>query len=72
VLERGDSIKEDRANAHLIAAAPSMYAALEALVTVNENWNTSVSNVIHRPPNWNDSYLDKARAALAKARGEQR
>lgn len=44
--------------------------ALEALVKVNETWNESIQKITGRPPNWNDSYLDKARAAIKKARGE--
>lgn len=52
-------IEEAEANAHLIAAAPDMYAALEQLV------NTAAS---YQPHFYNE--LKQARAALAKARGE--
>lgn len=53
-----DAIDEQRANAHLIAAAPELYAALRVMVdkAVRQNWN--------------DNYpeqLAQARAALAKA-----
>lgn len=59
-------------NAHLIAAAPEMFEALERLFTV------TVSMKFERgdgPPILNDAAYDKAlaatRTALAKARGEQ-
>jgi hypothetical protein len=41
-------------DAHLIAAAPDLYAALELLLSVSTDHN----------------HIDQARAALAKARGE--
>ena len=52
------SIARDQAiaNAHLIAAAPDLY---EALAVVVQEWGRPYS------PDWN-----RARAALAKARGE--
>ena len=52
---------EDEANAALIAAAPDMYEALEELqrVYVSGNFDTEFQPA-----------LNKARAALAKARGE--
>lgn len=49
----------NEANAHLIAAAPDLYDALEALL-------------VTKAPDFIPSRLwDDARAALAKARGEQ-
>ena len=49
------SESETHANAHLMAAAPELYEAVELLLTV------SISH----------DHIDKARAVLAKARGEQ-
>lgn len=57
-------------DARLIAAAPELLEALSELVKVNEEHNEAVSKVLGTPPGWNDSYLDKARAAIAKAKGE--
>lgn len=50
-------------------SVPDLLAALEGLVKVNEEHNASVETVIGRPLNWKDTYLDAARAAIAKARG---
>lgn len=47
------------ANARLIAAAPELLAALEAIVTPS----------CHSPETWNTA-MQQARAALAKAKGE--
>ena len=58
-------------NAFLISAAPDLLEALDALVKINEDHNKSIQGVIGTPPGWNDSYLDAARKALAKARGQQ-
>ena len=44
----------DEGDANLIAAAPELYEALEALLEYRDKWA-----------------VEKARAALAKARGEQ-
>ena len=49
----------DIANAHLIAAAPDLYAALYALLKANLSCDDD-----------NIDAADAARAALAKARGE--
>jgi len=38
--------------------------ALVNLVKVNETWNQGMMDVIGRPPNWNDSYLNEAKEAL--------
>jgi hypothetical protein len=53
---------EQRANAHLIAAAPDLYAALEALVKEANGFES-----------WQRPYaaLEPAFAALAKARAKQ-
>lgn len=51
---------QGEANAHLIAAAPDLYEALENAVAALESWNVSPIGG-----------LPKMRAALAKARGEQ-
>ena len=48
------------ANAHLIAAAPDLYAALEAIIS----WDHQLDG----PYAW--EALEQAKAALAKARGE--
>lgn len=53
----------------VLKAAPDLLARLKELVRVNEEWNAAVEEIIGRPPNWNDSYLDGARAAIAKAEG---
>jgi hypothetical protein len=60
------SREENEANAHLIAAAPEMY---EALVHFIEDPTFQVA--VGGNPNVVDRMLDHARAALAKARGEQ-
>jgi hypothetical protein len=38
--------------------------ALKNLVKANETWNQGMMDVIGRPPNWNDSYLNEAKQAL--------
>jgi hypothetical protein len=38
--------------------------ALTDLVKINEDHNAAIEKIIGRPPGWNDSYLDAARAAL--------
>jgi len=58
VLPIGQSEQEQEANAHLIAAAPEMYEALDYLMASL------------RTPAWNMA-VEKAAAALAKARGEE-
>lgn len=52
-----------REDAHLISAAPDLYDALDHFVTKAEKVGLRDANM----PDW----LPKARAALAKARGEQ-
>lgn len=53
------SEETQEANAHLIAAAPDMYAVLELLIETE-----------HQRHGYHPAWLDNARAALAKARGE--
>jgi hypothetical protein len=59
-------MKQSRANARLIAAAPDMYEALEMAILEYGKpggpWNVPSS-----PGTW----IDKAKAAIVKARGEQ-
>jgi hypothetical protein len=38
--------------------------SLANLVKANETWNQGMMDVIGRPPNWNDSYLNEAKSAL--------
>jgi len=38
--------------------------ALANLVKANETWNQGMMDVIGRPPNWNDSYLNESKEAL--------
>jgi chromosome segregation ATPase len=38
--------------------------ALANLVKANETWNQGIMDVMGRPPNWNDSYLNAAKQAL--------
>jgi len=56
---------EQEANAHLIAAAPELYEALEEII--QDVQQTSTGDITGTGC-W--EALDKARAALAKARGE--
>jgi hypothetical protein len=59
---RGPQYDHQHANAHLIAAAPDLYAALERTLNFIENAEGELGIVL-------DSG-SAARAALAKARGE--
>lgn len=53
----------DAANAHLIAAAPELYDALEAALA---QWDDTCGRILDASnPHWSNT----ARAALAKARG---
>ena len=54
-----DEASEAEANAHLIAAAPDLYAALERLVDAVSGLSAGVASI-----------SADARAALAKARGQ--
>ena len=53
---------QQKANAALIAAAPDMYEALDNLLEAWDEWGVS---------SFPDPFADMARAALAKARGEE-
>ncbi|MEB0078069.1 hypothetical protein QN386_17910 [Pseudomonas sp. CCI3.2] len=55
------------ANSKLIAASPELLEALQALVKINVEHNEAMMKIIGRPTQWNDSYLDLARAVIAKA-----
>lgn len=48
-----------------------LLAALKELVKANEDWNAAVQKVVVTPPGWTDGYLDRARAAIAKAEGSE-
>lgn len=50
------------------AKVERLRAALADLVDCNERWNTAVQQIIRRPPNWTDNYLNAARAALKETR----
>ena len=58
------------ANAHLIAAAPELYAALEGVIDNIEDYERV--NNLHPSPGRHDCWqsVTIAKAALAKARGE--
>lgn len=58
------------ANATLIHASRDLLETCEALVNSIEKWESSVESVIGRVPR-TFIELDKARAAIAKARGEK-
>ena len=68
-FDRETQLAEQDANAHLIAAAPELYAAAELALIVAESW-------IHDQLDGTNSLgealveLNPVRAALAKARGE--
>lgn len=68
-LACGTSDENANANAHLIAAAPELYEALEKIVIDEENRRKSLRT--NSPAaQFSDKRLAAARAALAKARGE--
>lgn len=67
----GSIEQEMEANARLIAAAPDLLEALEGLVKINEEHNAAMAVIMGRPANWKDTYLDKARAAILKAKREE-
>ncbi len=47
-------------------ATDEVVEVLRELVQINEQHNAAVEKVIGRPVGWRDSYLDRARALLAK------
>jgi hypothetical protein len=53
-------------DAHLIAAAPELYEALNALMGGDEKMQVGIGG----NPLYVERFIDRARAALAKARGE--
>ena len=63
-LDDDKSTPECEANARLIAAAPDL---LEALETALYGWQREFEYLAKRTPEW----VTKARAAIAKATGEQ-
>lgn len=66
-----DRMMEAEANTDLAAAAPEFLEALSELVKSNEDHNARVAAIFGKPTGWHDGYLDKARAAIAKARSAQ-
>ena len=64
MLYRSDGNDED--DAHLISAAPDMFAALELLIRYDQNDDASGVQFMLDYAN----AIDAARAALAKARGQ--
>ncbi len=68
VAEIGENDETGLANAHLIAAAPELYEALQAMIDLQEN-ATPFGGEIYRDRV--DRVFDQCRAALAKARGEK-
>lgn len=64
----------DIPQAEQIAAALNrdyhLLEALEGLVKINDEHNLAVEAICGRPLGWKDSYLDAARAAIARAKGE--
>ena len=60
---------EQRANAHLIAAAPDLLEALTDAVIDFDNWAAHEDN---HPHEHLVAWAEKARAAIAKAKGESK
>ena len=60
----GKGLKKAKANAYLIAAAPELLEALEMIVSEADSYTARTGKPIY---NW----LDQARAAIAKAKGEE-
>lgn len=64
-IQPGDEDGElGRANAALIAAAPALYSALEEMATFIRDYKAATKDELPYP------VLDRAEAALKKARGE--
>lgn len=59
-------LNEAKANGRLIAAAPELYEALAALLGGDDKLQVGIGG----NPIYVEAFLAKARAALAKARGE--
>ena len=73
------NIPDAKANAHLIAAAPDMYAMIESLSKelqhaideVNGSRLMQINSLTETPPDmWDKESLHDAQALLAKARGD--
>lgn len=66
--EDAEMMAEAKATGALIQAAPDLYEALKALVAGNEQANLIRRHLYDDPAvQYDESYLDKARAALEKA-----
>lgn len=69
LVATGDSPQEmETANAHLIAAAPTLYEALSAIIDACDR--AGKDDDLSIVDTFTDAMEDAARAALAKARGE--
>lgn len=65
-----DDPEENLSNAHLIAAAPDLYAALRKMALFVADWRDCLEGVQMTEATFRaDSGLTEARAALAKAEG---
>jgi hypothetical protein len=71
LIEDGDASELSDADAALFAAAPEMYAALDAFLSTYERCKDTHGQINYEIAEiGNMSVVEKARAALAKARGE--
>lgn len=61
---------EMQENVNLVESVHELLEALEDLVRINEQHNSAIQSVTGKPAGWKDDYLNQARAAIAKARGE--
>lgn len=69
MLQRGDSLIEDQANAKLIAAAPALLEALEASAPVVCSMNCESVKTTDHP--WHHSpFCMQVQAVIAAAKGE--
>lgn len=60
-----------QANVRLIAAAPDLLEACKELVASVERWNGGVEKIIGRVPK-SGMFLDRAKAAIARAEGKDK
>jgi hypothetical protein len=71
----GDFLETEEANAHLCAAAPELLQACEWAVDLIEMYDQLLISLGERPDDvFSDTHvagISKARAAIAKAKGEQ-
>lgn len=65
--EWGRSLETAQANTRLMAAAPELLQALKAMIPANEAARRAMLKI-----GMTDRMIDNARAAVAKAQGEQR